>query len=237
MRSKMFYFIICFNFLFANNLNILPLHSYYTNANLSKAYNELLVYEETRKITELLNDLLKNKKFKESLYFEEMGKTKVSSIAILTQLKYFLNGWPKYTNTSFDNNSNVAGIQKILQDLIKNDENFLNIPVNAINDMKKSILNLKFFDLVNKTEKDLKNKNLYKRKNLIEVMKNLDLLIDNYILTLNKIKDPLIDCFNNKIKDKLEKDYRLYAKTSLIKTMHIFKNLIDEHYHILKEEK
>jgi len=153
-------------FLYANNLTFIQPNSYYTKSNLSSIYNKLLAYEETNKLIEVINALLDNENFKNNIYAMEIGKTKISSIDLLKQLKYFLAGWPKYSDTNFDNNDNIAGIEKILKDSIENDPNFINIPQNVINDMKNSILNLNFFKIANKIEDDLTHKNLKNEENL-----------------------------------------------------------------------
>jgi len=61
-------------------------------------------------------------------------------------------------------------------------------------------------------------------------MKNLSMLINNYVNTLSQIKDPLLTEYNEKVKDELEKDYRIYAKASLIKIMKIFNEVINQNY-------
>ena len=217
--KKFLIFLSFFVTLYSNNLNITPQNSYYTQANLNKAYIELLAYKETDTMISLINYLLNNSKFKQ-IELEET-KVKVSTLTLLQQLKYFMQGWPKYTNTYFDNNSDLAGIEKILKDTIDNDSNFLNIPQNITNDMQKSISNLEFFKIANK----IKNEN-----NIQDIIKDFNLLLNSYVSTLSKINTPLLVDFNPKIKDELEKDYRIYAKTTLIKTMQIFRDLIDKNY-------
>jgi len=215
-------------FLYADNLTFIQANGYYTNANFSKIYNELLAYEETDKLIEIIDILLKNEKFKKHLYFEEMGKVKVDTNSLLKQLKYFLAGWPKYSNTYFENNTDIAGIKKILKDTIKNDTNFINTPTNVINEMKKSILNLKFFNIANKIQYDLRYKDLHNKENLAVIMKNLSILVNSYVNILSQIKNPLIFQYNKKIKNELEKYYRIYAKANLLKIMKTFSNLINQ---------
>ena len=222
-----------FTFLNANSFTIINPNSYFTNSNLNKAYNEILAYEETIKLIEVLNTLLNSSDFKENLYFAEIGKTKINLLDLLKQLKYFLAGWPKYTNTYFDNNSDLAGIRKILKDSIENDSNFLNIPKNVIKDIKKSILNLGFFTLANKIKYNINHKNLKNNENLVKIMEYFHLLLENYTNTISQINIPLLNSFNEKIKDKLERDYRIYAKTSLIKIIKIFNNLFTKNYEAL----
>ena len=234
MRKFFAIFLIIFSFLYSKNLQIINLNSYYLKANINEIYNKFLAYNETKALITLLNTFLKNKRFQEYLYFEEMGQVKVSTLSLLQQLKYFLEGWPKYTNTYFDNNSNLAGILKILKDSIENDPNLLNIPQNIINDMQKSIKNLKFFETVKKIEINLNKQNLKNPKNLKEILKNFNLLFSSYVNTLSKIKSPLLDNFNSKIKDKLIREYRIYAKTSLIQIMEIFKKFLNENYESIK---
>ena len=230
MRKFFAIFLIIFSFLYSKNLQIINPNSYYLQSNINEIYNKFLAYNETKALIALLNTFLKNKRFQEYLYFEEMGQVKVSTLSLLQQLKYFLEGWPKYTNTYFDNNSNLAGIEKILKDSIENDPNLLNIPQNIINDMQKSIKNLKFFEIVKNIEINLNKQNLKNPKNLKEILKNFNLLFSSYVNTLSKIKSPLLDNFNSKIKDKLIREYRIYAKTSLIKTMKIFETLLNKNY-------
>jgi len=219
--KKIFIFLFLFVFAFSNNLNIVSSNSYYTKANLNEMYTKLLAYEETVTLIKTINDILNNPVLKDRIYFEEMGKVKISTLTFLEQLKYFLNGWRKYTNTYFDNNSNLAGIKKILKDSIDNDSNFLNTPQNIIKDMNKSIVNLGFFK---------KAESIKKESNPVKVLKDLTFLINSYYFTLSQIKSPLLMEFNSKIKDELEKNYRIYAKTSLIKTIKIFKNLLNQNY-------
>jgi len=223
---KRFLIIFLALFLYANNLTFISPNSSYTKSNLSQIYNELLAYEETNKLIEVINTLLNNENFKNNIYAMEIGNTKASSIDLLKQLKYFLAGWPKYSDTNFDNNDNIAGIEKILKDSIDNDSNFINTPQNVINDMKKSILNLKFFEIANKIEYDVAHKNLKNEENLADIMKNLSMLINSYVNTLSQIKEPLLTKYNEKIKDELEKDYRIYTKANLLKIMKIFNELI-----------
>ena len=228
MKKLLIIFFVLF--LYANNLTFIQPNSYYTKSNLSSIYNKLLAYEETNKLIEVINALLDNENFKNNIYAMEIGKTKINSIDLLKQLKYFLAGWPKYSDTNFDNNDNMAGIKKILKDSIENDPNFINIPQNVINDMKNSILNLNFFKIANKIEYDLTHKNLKNEENLVDIMKNLSMLINSYVNTLSQIKEPLLTGYNEKIKDELKKDYRIYAKGSLIKIMKIFNEVINQNY-------
>ena len=217
----------------ANELLIVKPKSYYIKTNLSQIYIKLLAYQENEKLIEIIDYLLKNENFKKRMYFLEMGKVKVNTIDLLSKLKYFLEGWPKYSNTDFENNTNIAGIKKILKDSINN-PNFINTSQNVIKDMKKSILNLEFFKIANKIEYDLSNKNFKNEKNLVSIMKNLSMLINSYVNTLSQIKEPLLTKYNKKIKDELEKDYRIYAKVSLIKIMKIFDELIKQNYKEIK---
>jgi len=229
--KKIFLIIIsALTFLYANNLSVVQLNSYYTQSNLSQIYNKLLAYQKTNKLVEVIDTLLNSEKFKKYIYLEEMGKVKVNTIDLLNQLKYFLAGWPKYSNTYFDNNTDLAGIKNILKDSIDNDANFINTPQNVINDMKKSISNLKFFEIANKIEYDVTNKNLKNKENLSDIMKNLSMLINSYVNTLSQIKEPLLSEYNEKIKDELEKNYRIYAKTNLLKIMKIFNKSITQNY-------
>ena len=229
--KKIFLIIIsALTFLYANNLSVVQLNSYYTQSNLSQIYNKLLAYQKTNKLVEVIDTLLNSKKFKKYIYLEGMGKVKVNTIDLLNQLKYFLAGWPKYSNTYFDNNTDLAGIKNILKDSIDNDANFINTPQNVINDMKKSISNLKFFEIANKIEYDVTNKNLKNKENLSDIMKNLSMLINSYVNTLSQIKEPLLREYNEKIKDELEKNYRIYAKTNLLKIMKIFNKSITQNY-------
>ena len=216
--KKILIFLTFFVSLYSNNLNIIPKNSYYTQANLNKVYMELLAYKETNEIVNTLNYLLNNSKFKQRIELEEIGEVKVSTITLLRQLEYFMQGWPKYSNTYFDNNSDLAGIKKIVKETINNDPNFLNVSQNITNDMQKAISNLGFFKIANK----IKNEN-----NIQDIIKDFNLLLNSYVSTLSKIDTPLLVDFNPKIKDKLEKDYRIYAKTNLIKTMQIFRDLIN----------
>ncbi len=222
-------------FLNANNLSVVQPNNYYTKADLNEAYNKLLAFEETDKLIEIIDTLLKNKKFKEYLYFEEMGKVQIDTITLLKQLKFYLAGWPKYSNTFFDNNGDLAGIKKILKDSIDNDSNFINLPQNVINDMKKSILNLMFFKIANNIEYDVSHKNLKNSQNLINIMKNLNMLINAYVNNFVRTNIPLLKIYNKKTKNELEKDYRIYIKTNLIRTMRIFKSLINKNYEAIKD--
>ncbi len=222
-------------FLNANNLSVVQPNNYYTKADLNEAYNKLSVFEETDKLIEIIDTLLKNKKFKEYLYFEEMGKVQIDTITLLKQLKFYLAGWPKYSNTFFDNNGDLAGIKKILKDSIDNDSNFINLPQNVINDMKKSILNLMFFKIANNIEYDVSHKNLKNSQNLINIMKNLNMLINAYVNNFVRTNIPLLKIYNKKTKNELEKDYRIYIKTNLIRTMRIFKSLINKNYEAIKD--
>ena len=124
----------------------------------------------------------------------------------------------------------MAGIKKILKDSIENDSNFINIPQNVINDIKNSILNLNFFEIANKIEYDLTHKNLKNEENLADIMKNLSMLINSYVNTLSQIKEPLLTGYNEKVKDELEKDYRIYTKANLLKIMKIFNKVINQNY-------
>ena len=222
-------------FLNANNLSVVQPNNYYTKADLNEAYNKLLAFEETDKLIEIIDTLLKNKKFKEYLYFEEMGKVQIDTVTLLKQLKFYLAGWPKYSNTFFDNNGDLAGIKKILKDSIDNDSNFINLPQNVINDMKKSILNLMFFKIANNIEYDVSHKNLKNSQNLINIMKNLNMLINAYVNNFVRTNIPLLKIYNKKTKNELEKDYRIYIKTNLIRTMRIFKSLINKNYEAIKD--
>jgi len=228
-----FFILGVFLLLNANELLIVKPKSYYIKTNLSQIYIKLLAYQENEKLIEIIDYLLKNENFKKRMYFLEMGKVKVNTIDLLSKLKYFLEGWPKYSNTDFENNTNIAGIKKILKDSINN-PNFINTSQNVIKDMKKSILNLEFFKIANKIEYDLSNKNFKNEKNLVSIMKNLSMLINSYVNTLSQIKEPLLTKYNKKIKDELEKDYRIYAKVSLIKIMKIFDELIKQNYKEIK---
>ncbi len=222
-------------FLNANNLSVVQPNNYYTKADLNEAYNKLLAFEETDKLIEIIDTLLKNKKFKEYLYFEEMGKVQIDTVTLLKQLKFYLAGWPKYSNIFFDNNGDLAGIKKILKDSIDNDSNFINLPQNVINDMKKSILNLMFFKIANNIEYDVSHKNLKNSQNLINIMKNLNMLINAYVNNFVRTNIPLLKIYNKKTKNELEKDYRIYIKTNLIRTMRIFKSLINKNYEAIKD--
>lgn len=222
-------------FLNANNLSVVQPNNYYTKADLNEAYNKLLAFEETDKLIEIIDTLLKNKKFKEYLYFEEMGKVQIDTVTLLKQLKFYLAGWTKYSNTFFDNNGDLAGIKKILKDSIDNDSNFINLPQNVINDMKKSILNLMFFKIANNIEYDVSHKNLKNSQNLINIMKNLNMLINAYVNNFVRTNIPLLKIYNKKTKNELEKDYRIYIKTNLIRTMRIFKSLINKNYEAIKD--
>ncbi len=122
-----------------------------------------------------------------------------------------------------------------MQDSIKNDTNFINFPQNVINDMKKSILNLKFFEIAKMIEYYVSHKNLKKSQNLINIIKSFNILFESYVNNLSQINGPLLKTYNKKIEDELQKDYRLYIKASLIKIMQIFKNLINENYQAIKK--
>lgn len=219
----------------AADLNIIQPNSYYIKANINEVYDKLLALEETNKLIEVIDTFLSNETFKEYLYFEEIGKVKINTAVLLKQLKFYLAGWPKYSNTYFENHTNSAGIKKILQDSIKNDTNFINFPQNVINDMKKSILNLKFFEIAKMIEYDVSHKNLKKSQNLINIIKSFNILFESYVNNLSQINGPLLKTYNKKIEDELQKDYRLYIKASLIKIMQIFKNLINENYQAIKK--
>jgi len=225
---KKFLILFVMIFVYANNLNYIQPNNYYTKSNLSQIYEKLLAYKKTDKLIEVIDTLLNNKKFKQNIYFAEIGKVKANTINLLKQLRYFLAGWPKYSNTYFDN-SNLAGIRKILKDSIDNDANFINTPKHIINDMEKSILNLKFFEIANQI-KNLTHNNLKNEENLEKIMKNLSMLVNSYVNTLSQVKEPLLSNFNEKIKDELEKDYRIYAKTNLLKVMNIFSKFISQNY-------
>ena len=229
--KKIFLVIFTTIFLNANNITVIQPNNYYTKANLNEAYIKILAYEETDELIKVINAFLNNSDFKQRIYFEEMGKVKVSTFSLLQQLKYFLAGWPKYTNTYFDNNSNLAGIEKILKEKIENDSNFLDIPQKVINEMRSSIKNLQFFEIAKKIQYDLKHKNL---KNSKEILKNFNMLFSSYVNTVSKIKSPLLKAYNKNIEDKLTKEYRIYTKTSLIKIMEIFKKLLNENYEAIK---
>ena len=66
----------------------------------------------------------------------------------------FLEEQKPYTNTQFDNNSDEAGILKIIKD-IENDT-LLNLPQKAKEDILNSITSSTFFNLADNTKKTLK---------------------------------------------------------------------------------
>jgi len=223
---KRFLILFLALFLQANNLTVISSNNYYTTSNVSQIYNRLLAYEETKKLIEIIDTFLNNEKFKKNLYIEEKGKVRVNTIDLLKQLKYFLEGWPKYSNTYFENNTDSAGVKKVLKDSIEDDANTINTPQNVINDMKKSILNLKFFEIANKIEDEV-NKN---PDNVKYIMKNFLLLLNSYVKVLSQSNIPFLTKYNENIKDKLERNYRIYAKANLIKIINIFDKLIKENY-------
>lgn len=232
MKKLFLLFFVLVNFsLYAEKLQIITPNSYYLQLNIKEVYNKLLVLEETKELIRLTNLMLNNNTFKQYLYFQEIGNVKVSTADLIQYLNYFLAGWPKYTNTYFDNNSNTAGILKILQDSINDDSNFVSIPEKIIDDMKKSIKDNGFFKIAKNIEFALKHKNLKKTDELKYILKEFDKLVLSYSNSISKINIPLLkEKYNEKIKDELIRKYRIYAKLPLSKTIKILSTLIHQNY-------
>lgn len=237
MKNFLLLIFILSGFLYGEKLQVIAPHSYYSQSNIDEAYNKLLVLEETKELIKITNSMLNNKNFRDYLYLTEIGNTKVNTIYLIQNLNYFLRGWPKYTNTYFDNNSDIAGILKILQDSINNDYNFLNLSQQIINDMKNSIRDNKFFKIAKSIEFDLNHKNFKKIKNLKNILKNFDMLLLSFSNSILKINAPLLQEYNKKIKDKLIRKYRIYTNEPLSKAIKTLSMLINQNYKSTFDEK
>ena len=134
----------------------------------------------------------------------------------------FLEEQKPYTNTQFDNNSDEAGILKIIKD-IENDT-LLNLPQKAKEDILNSITSSTFFYKVNDIENLLNEVN---KNNIGDNIKNYVSLFNQYVNDLSQINNPLIQDFNSQIQTKLLKDYRIEAKGSIIKTFEVFKKYLN----------
>lgn len=234
MKKIFLLFFVTVNcFLYAEKLQIISPHSYYSQSNIYEAYNKLLILEETKELIKITNLMLKNQNFRNYLYLIEIGNTKVNTVYLIQYLNYFLRGWPKYTDTYFDNNTNTAGILKILQDSIDNDYNFLNLSQQIIHDMKNSIRDNKFFKITKNIEFDLNHQNLKKTKNLKNILKNFDILLLSFSNSILKINNPLLQEYNEEIKDKLIREYRIYTNESLNKVIKKLSMLIHQNYELI----
>jgi len=220
--KKIFFLLTISIFLFAQNIFI-PKDSYIVNTKTAQKYYQLKKLKlETKALISLTKNMLSNKKFKKLSYLEEIRKTKVNTTTLLIALLNFLEGQKPYINTQFNNNSDEAGILKIIKD-IENDT-LLNLPQNAKEDILNSITPSTFFSLADNTKKLLKNAN---KNNIGEIIKNYVSLFNQYIDDLSQINNPLIQDFNSEIQTKLLKDYRIEAKASIIKTFEVFRKYLN----------
>jgi len=221
MKKVVFLFILTV-FLSAQNIFV-PQNSYIVDTKAAyKFYNLKKAELETQTLIALTKEMLSNGKFEKLSYAEEIGRTKVNTATLLSALLNFLEGKKPYSNTQFDNNSNEAGILKLIKD-IENDM-LINLSQETKADILNSIKTSSFFVLANKTGRLL---NSVDKNNIKDLIKNYVLLFNQYVDDLKQIDNPLIQNFNFQIQNKLLKDYRIEAKGSLIKTFEVFKKYLE----------
>lgn len=217
-------------FLFAGNMFV-PQNSYFVNTKAAQKFYQLKSVElETQALINLTKKMLSNKKFRRLSYAKEIGKTRVNTSTLLSALLNFLQGQKAYSNTEFENNSNEAGVLKLIKD-IENDT-LINVSQKAKNDILSSIKTSSFFVLAGKTERLLQNVN---QDNIDDIIKNYVSLFNRYVNDLKQINNPLIQDFNPQIQNKLLKDYRIEAKGSIIRTFGVFKKYLNMNEKIYKE--
>jgi len=226
MKLKLFLIsLISLNILYANNSYTIVNNQIVNNGVLNKAYKQELVYNETQKLIETIQQMVTNKQFRKYLDMREIGNTKVNTTTLLDKLLIFLQGKKPYSNTIFDNNSKIAGILAILKDNNTNLELTSQIKEKLDNTIKSS----QFFVLANNIENSLKNP-----KTLDKIIQDFNKLYDKYISDISEIHINLLDSYNKKIADKLLKDYRIDAKTNLMKTLKIFQKYFHQNLKIYK---
>jgi len=166
--------------------------------------------------------MISNSKFKKLSYLDEIGESKVNTVVLLKVLLNFLRGRKPYTNTQFTSNLSKTGVLKIIKDM--ENENLINLPQKVKKDILKSIETSSFMLLINKTKELLCRVN---NDNIKKIINNYVLLFNQYVNDLHLINNPIIQQFNSKIKEKLLTQYRIEAKTSIIKTFEIFKKYLN----------
>ena len=220
--KKLFFLFIMSIILFAQNIFV-PQNSYIVNTKTAQKYYQLKKVElETQALISLTKEMLSNEKFRKLSYLEEIGKTKVNTITILTALLNFLEGQKPYINTQFDNNSDEAGILKLIKDIENN--TLLNFPQKTKEDILNSITTSIFFNMVNGIENLLTEVN---KNNIGDTIKNFVSLFNQYVNDLNQINNSLIQDFNSQIQTMLLKDYRIEAKGAIVKIFEVFKKYLD----------
>jgi len=217
--------LIGLNILYANNNGYVVVDNQIVNNSvLNKAYKQELVYNETQKLIEVVQKMVTNKKFRKYADMKEIGSTKVNTTLLLDKLLIVLQGEKPYSNTMFDNNSNVAGILGILKD---NNTN-LELTSQVKEKLDDSIKSSQFFILADKIEKSLNNPD----KTLDDIIQDFNKLYDKYITDISKLNIDLLDSYNKKIEEKLLKDYRIDAKANLIKILKVFQKYFHQNLKI-----
>ena len=217
--------LIGLNILYANNNGYVVVDNQIVNNSvLNKAYKQELVYNETQKLIEVVQKMVTNKKFRKYVDMKEIGSTKVNTTLLLDKLLIVLQGEKPYSNTMFDNNSNVAGILGILKD---NNTN-LELTSQVKEKLDDSIKSSQFFILADKIEKSLNNPD----KTLDDIIQDFNKLYDKYITDISKLNIDLLDSYNKKIEEKLLKDYRIDAKANLIKILKVFQKYFHQNLKI-----
>jgi hypothetical protein len=214
-------------FLFANTAFI-PRNGTYINTKSSERFYSLdNAYVQTETLTHLIKKMLNNKKFIRLSNLTETAKTQAYTSILLKKLLNFLEGEKAYSNTEFDNNGNNAGIKGILKDYI--DSQLFNLPQKAENNIFNSINSSDFVSLAKKTEQLLNSVN---KNSIKDIINNFNLLFNTYVSGINKLNIPLLKSFTPQIQQKLLKDYRIEAKTSIVKTLEIFKKYLNKNKEI-----
>ena len=221
--KKLFIFLFLITALFAQN-SFIPKNSIYINRGIAqKYYISQKTYLETNSLITLIQNMLNNKKFVNLSYLEELTEVKVNTTVLLKNLLDYLNGKKAFLNTEFENNSNNAGIKRILYDYLNN--NLFDITMDEKKDILNSIKSLQFFVLLNTTKGLLKNVN---KNNIANIIKNFNLLFNQYVNDIEKLNVSLLNRYSPKIKQILLKNYRIEAKTNLINSLIIFKQFFNK---------
>ncbi|QCI27631.1 hypothetical protein [Caminibacter pacificus] len=215
---------------FASNNFVIPNSLYINQKTANKYYNLQKAYYETNTLINLTKQLKNNKKFQKLSYFYEIGKTDVYTTALLNKLLDFLKGEKPYSNTQFNNNQNEAGIAKILKDNLKNC--CLNLPQKIKTDIQNSIKTSQFSLLANKTSKMI---NSLSKHNIKDVLENYVMLFNQYEKDIDSLNIPILNDYNPPIKQKLLKEYRIEANTSLKNMIKIFKKFFNQNLKAYEE--
>ncbi|AZV46121.1 hypothetical protein C3L23_02185 [Nautilia sp. PV-1] len=229
--KKMIFITFIVISLFANT-KFVPQNGIYINTKTAdKYYNLENAYIQTETLIHLIRKMLNNQKFIRLSNLMETAKVQANTSLLLEKLLNFLEGEKAYSNTEFDNSGNIAGIKGILKDYI--DSQLFNLPQKAKNNILNSINSSDFISIAKKTEQLLNNIN---KNNVKEIINNFNLLFNTYVNNINHLNVPLLKNFNPKTEQKLIKDYRIEAKTSIIKTLKIFKKYLNKNKEVYNQQ-